>query len=95
MSIKYALLPLNIIEELILKLQGYEMAMEETFGHCRTIQQLIEDGEMPHVYFELIGAKENAWGLESSEQNYKEGTSKMKFSRPSGIRIAELNKTIE
>lgn len=61
MSTKYGILPIGDIEEIILKIQAYEMAMEESFGKCRTIQQLIEDGEMPHVYFELIAAKENAW----------------------------------
>jgi hypothetical protein len=92
---KYAILPLPLIEELILKIQAYEMAMEESFGNCRTIQQLVEDGEMPGIYRELIAAKENTWELESSEQNYKESTSKMKLTRPSSIRLAKPDKTIE
>ena len=54
---KYAILPIKDIEELILKIQAYEMAMEEHFGKCRTIQQLINEGEMPGIYRELIAAK--------------------------------------
>ena len=92
---KYAILPIKDIEELILKIQAYEMAMEEHFGKCRTIQQLVEDGEMPGIYRELLGAKENTWELESSEQNYAEGESKMVLVRTSGLCFAEPDKTIE
>ena len=88
MSIKYGILPLETVEEIILKIQGYEMAMEESFGQCRTIQQLIEDGEMPDVYFELLAAKKNAWTLKSLEQNYTKGVSKMNLSRDANMRLA-------
>ena len=98
MSKKYAILPIKDIEELILKIQAYEMQMEETFGQCRTIQQLVEAGEMPGIYRELLGAKENTWELESSEQNYKEEVRKMVLVTPLGLpqfRFAEPDKTIE
>ena len=94
---KYAILPIKDIEELILKIQAYEMAMEEHFGKCRTIQQLINEGEMPGIYRELIAAKKNAWELESSEQNYKEEVRKIVLVAPLGLpqfRFAEPDKTI-
>ena len=90
MSIKYGILPIHTIERLILMTEA-----AQAFVHRRTVEELIEDGKMPHVYFELIAAKENAWTLESQEQNYKNGVSKMNFSRDSNIRIAEPGKTIE
>jgi hypothetical protein len=90
MSIKYGILPIHTIERLILMTEA-----AQAFVHRKSVDELIEDGEMPHVYFELIAAKENAWDLESSEHDYKDGTSKMKLTRPSGIRIAEPDKTIE
>lgn len=65
-SIKYGILPIRVIEGLILGIQAYKMALDESSGQCRTIQQLIEDDEMPDYYFELIAAKENAWTLEST-----------------------------
>lgn len=92
MSIKYGILPIKDIEEIILKIQAYEMAMEESFGKCRTIQQLIEDGEMPHVYFELIAAKENAWTLQSSKRNEKKRKNYLKLTRDYS-RIAKPDKT--
>ncbi len=90
MSIKYGILPLETIEKLILKIEAAQV-----FVHGKSVDELIEDGEMPHVYSELIAAKLNSWDLESSEHDYKDGTSKMKLTRPSGIRIAEPDKTIE
>lgn len=90
MSKKYAILPLETVEHLILMIEA-----AQAFVHRRAIQELIEDGQMPYCYLELIAAKKNAWDLESSEHDYKQGTSKMKFTRPSGIRIAEPDKTIE
>ena len=65
-SIKYGILPIRVIDELILKIQAYEMALEKNSGRSTTIQQLIEDDKMPDYYFELIAAKENAWTLEST-----------------------------
>ena len=90
MSIKYGILPIHTIERLILMTEA-----AQAFVHRRTVEELIKDGEMPHVYFELIAAKENAWTLESSEHDYKEGEAKMKFTRKSDIRFAEPDKTIE
>lgn len=90
MSIKYGILPIHTIERLILMIEA-----AQAFVHRRSVEELIEDGQMPHVYSELIAAKLNSWDLESSEHDYKDGSSKMKFTRPSGIRIAEPDKTIE
>ena len=93
-SIKYGILPIKVIDELILKIQAYEMALEENFGQCTTIQQPIEDAEMPDVYHELIAAKQNAWTLEKSERNEKKRKSIMKVTRDYS-RIAEPDKTIK
>lgn len=85
---KYAILPLETVEHLILMIEA-----AQAFVHGRSVKELVDDGQMPYCYLELIAAKTNAWTLESSEHCYKEGTSKMKFTRPSGIRIAEPDKT--
>lgn len=90
MGKKYAILPIETVEHLILMIEA-----AQAFIHGKSAHELIEDGQMPYCYLELIAAKKNAWDLESSEHDYKEGTSKMKFTRPSGIRIAEPGKTIE
>lgn len=89
MSIKYAILPMNYIEELILRIEA-----GEAFVKRKSVRQLNEDGDMPHIYFELLAAKENAWTFEGLDQNYKAGISKIELSRPSAIRIAEPDKTI-
>ena len=93
-SIKYGILPIKVIDELILKIQAYEMALEENSGRSTTIQEPIEDAEMPDVYHELIGAKVNAWTLEKSERNEKKRKSIMKLTRDYS-RIAEPDKTIQ
>lgn len=87
---KYAILPLETVEHLILMIEA-----AQAFVHRRSVDELVEDGQMPYCYLELLAAKTNAWILESSEHCYKEGTSKMNFSRPSGIRFAEPDKTIK
>lgn len=92
-SIKYGILPIKVIDELILKIQAYEMALEENSGRSTTIQEPIEDAEMPDVYHELIAAMENAWTLEKSERNEKKRKSIMKLTRDYS-RIAEPDKTI-
>lgn len=93
MSTKYGILPIKVIDELILKIQAYEMALEENSGRSTTIQEPIEDAEMPDVYHELIAAMENAWTLEKSERNEKKRKSIMKLTRDYS-RIAEPDKTI-
>ena len=93
-SIKYGILPIKVIDELILKIQAYEMALEENSGRSTTIQEPIEDAEMPDVYHELIAAKQNAWTLESSKRNEKKRKSVLKVTRDYS-RIAEPDKTIE
>ena len=94
MSTKYGILPVKFIEDLIVKIQIYEMALDESFGPCRTIEQLKEDDELPDYYFELIAAKENAWTLESSKRNEKKRKNVLKVTRDYS-RIAEPDKTIE
>ena len=81
MNTKYAVFPIKTIEELILKIQAYEMALEESSGQCRTLYQLIDDGEMPDVYWQLIGAKANPWTTETLECNEKGQANVMKLTR--------------
>ena len=84
---KYAILPLETVEHLILMIEA-----AQAFVHGRSVKELVDDGQMPYCYLELIAAKENAWNLESLEHWHEEGTSKMSFSRPFGIRFSEIQK---
>ena len=93
-SIKYGILPIRMIEELIQVIESHEALKDQMYGECRNAEEIKEDGDLPDLYFELIAAKQNAWTLEKSERNEKKRKSIMKLTRDYS-RIAEPDKTIQ